>query len=100
VILKEKKITEFKLKMSQFSVVDKVDFFKQTSELICSGLITTFVSKDKLERDYRKLENKLKMEQAQKKELQIKKTKLGKKVIEMNKETGNSTLNTLLEKKT
>ena len=29
-----KKITEFKLNMNQFSVVDKVDFFKKTSELI------------------------------------------------------------------
>ena len=42
-----KKIIEFKLNMSQFSVVDKVDFFKQTSELICSNLISTIVSKDK-----------------------------------------------------
>ena len=31
----KKKITEFKLNMNQFSVVHKVDFFKQTSDLIC-----------------------------------------------------------------
>ena len=54
-----KKITEFKLNMSQFSVVDKVDLFKQTSELIFSNLISTTVSKDKLFRDFKKLENKL-----------------------------------------
>ena len=46
--------------MSQFSIVDKVDFFKQTSELICSDLINTSASKEKLQRDFRKLENKLK----------------------------------------
>ena len=40
-----KKITEFKLNMSQFSIVDKVDLVKQTSELICSDLISTSVSK-------------------------------------------------------
>ena len=55
-----KKITEFKINMSQFSVVDKVDFFKQTSELICSNLISTSISKDKLFKDFNKLENKLK----------------------------------------
>ena len=53
--------------MNQFSVVDKADFFKQTSELIFSNLISTTVSKDKLFRDFKKLENKLKTEQAEKK---------------------------------
>ena len=64
--------------MNQFSVVDKVDFFKQTNELICSNLINTTVYKDKLFRDFRKLEGRLKTEQAEKKALQIKKTELGK----------------------
>ena len=85
--------------MSQFSIVDKVDLFKQTSELICSDLISTSISKEKLQRDYRKLENKLKTKQAEKKELQIKKTKPEKKIVEMNNETRNSTLNTLMEEK-
>ena len=58
--VQNKKIIEFKLNMNQFSVVDKVDFFKQTSELICSNLINTTVSKDKLFRDFKKLEGKLK----------------------------------------
>ena len=52
-----KKITEFNLNMSHFSVVDKVDLFKKTSDLICSNLISTFVSKDKLFRYIKKLEN-------------------------------------------
>ena len=56
----KKKITEFKLNMNQFSVVDKVDFFKQTSELICSNLIITSISKDNLARDFKKLEGKIK----------------------------------------
>ena len=94
-----KKTTEFKLNMSQFSIVDKVDLFKKTNELICSDLIITFVSKEKIQRDFRKLENKLKTKQVQKKTLQIKKTELEKKTVEMNKETGNNTLNTLMEEK-
>ena len=52
--------------MNQFSVVDKVDFFKQTSEFICSNLISTSVSKDKLVRDFKKLEGKINTEQAEK----------------------------------
>ena len=55
------------MNMNQFSVVDKVDFFKQTGELICSNLINTTVSKDKLFRYFRKLEGRLKIEQAEKK---------------------------------
>ena len=94
-----KMITDFKLNMSQLGIVDIVDFFKQTNELTCSELISTFVSKEKLQRDYRKLESKLKTEQGEKKGLQIKKTKLEKNIVEMNKETRNSTLNTLLEEK-
>ena len=62
--VQNKKITEFKLNMNQFSVVDKVDFFKHSSDLICSNLINTTVSKDKLFRDSKKLEGKLKIDQA------------------------------------
>ena len=94
-----KNITEFKLNMSQFNIVDKVDLFNQTSELICSNLISTFVSKENIQRDLRKLENKLRTEQDEKKALQIKKTELEKKIVEVNKETANNTLNTLLEEK-
>ena len=93
-----KKITGFKLNMSQFSVVDKVDFLKQTSEIIFSNLIRTIVSKDKLFRDFKKLENKLKIEQAEKKALQIKKSELEKKIMEINKGAGNDTINTLILK--
>jgi len=85
--------------MSQFSVVDKVDFFKQTSELICSDLIATSVSKDKLYRDYKKLENKLKTEAAEKKALQIKKAKLDKKILEENKEIGSNNMTLLLQER-
>jgi hypothetical protein len=94
-----KKIIDFKLNMSQFSIDYKVDLFKQTSEMICFDLINTFVSNEKIQRDYRKLENKLKTKQAEKKELQIKKTKPEKKIVEMNKETRNSTLITLPKEK-
>ena len=70
---RKKKITELKLNMNQFSVVDKVDLFKQTNELIYSNLISTNVSKDKLFRDFRNLEGRLQTKQAEKKALQIKK---------------------------
>ena len=56
----KRKVTEFKLSMNQFSVTDKVDFFRQTSELICSNLISTSVSKGKLFIDVKKLEGKVK----------------------------------------
>lgn len=56
----DKGIIEFKLNMSQFSIVYKVDFFKQTSELICYDLIAPSVSKDKLFRENKKLQNKVK----------------------------------------
>lgn len=85
--------------MSQFSVVDKVDFFKKISELICSDLIATSVSKDKLYREYKKLENKLKTEAAKKKAMQIKKAELDKKILEQNKETGSNNMTLLLQKR-
>ena len=66
-----KKVTEFEINMIQFSIVDKVDLFKKKSELICSDLINTSISKYKLHRDFKKLENKLKTEWAEKKALQI-----------------------------
>jgi len=53
------RVTEFKFNMSQFSVIDKVDLFKKTSELICSDLISTYVSKDKSQRDFKKLEKNI-----------------------------------------
>lgn len=62
-----KMIAEFKLNMSQFSIVDIVDLFKQTRELTCSELISTSVSKENLQRDYRKLESKLKTDKVRKK---------------------------------
>ena len=92
-----KKINEFNLNMIQFSMMDKVDFYKQTSELISSNLISTIVSKDKLFRDFKKLENKLKIEQVEKKALQIKNSKLEKKIVEINKGVGNDSINTLIQ---
>ena len=67
--VQKKKIIKFKLHMNKFNVVDKVDVFKQTSELICSNLINTTVSKDKLVRDFKKIEGKLTTKQAKKKDL-------------------------------
>ena len=74
------KITKFKFNMGQFCVVDKVYLFKQASEMICLDLISTYVSKDKLQRDFKRLENKLKTESTKKKALLIKKSKLEKKI--------------------
>ena len=48
----EDKVIEFKFNMNQFSISDKVDLFKKTSELICSDLISASVAKDRLQKDY------------------------------------------------
>lgn len=72
--LSKEKGTEFKLNMCQFNVLDRVDFFKKTSQLICSDLINVFVSKEKLQRYFRKMERKLKTENTKKKYLKIKNT--------------------------
>ena len=95
----KKKIIELKLNMNQFSVVDKVYFFKQTSELICSNLISTSVSKDKLVRDFKKLEGKIKIEQAEKKDLQIKKAELEKMIVEINQGNTSEVMNMMVEEK-
>ena len=95
----KKKITEFKLNMNQFSVVNKVDFFKQTSELICSNLISTIVSKDKFFRDFRKQEGRLKTEQAEKKALQIKKIELEKNIVEISQGLENEAMNKIVQEK-
>ena len=93
------KVTEFKFNMSQLCVVDKVDFFKQTSDLICSYLISTFISKDKLHGYFKKLENKLKTGSAEKKALLITKIELENNIIEINKSSGNETFNSLIQGK-
>ena len=66
---------------------------------MCSNLISTTVSKDKLFREFRKLEGKLKTEQAEKKALQIKKTKLEKKIVEINQGKGNESMNKIVKDK-
>ena len=92
----KKKIIEFKLKTNQFSVFDKVDFFKQTSELICSNLISTIVSIEKLFRYFKKMEGKLKTEQTEKKALQIKKTNLEKNIVEITQGARNEAMNKIV----
>ena len=94
-----KKITEFKLNMGQFSVIDKVYLFKQTSEIMFSDLISTFVSKDNLQRDFKRLEKKFKIESAEKKALLIKKYELEKKIKEISKGKGKETLNNIILEK-
>ena len=97
--VQKKMITEFKLNMNQFSVVDKVEIFKLESELICSNLISTIVSNNKFIRDFKKLEGKLKIEQAKKNALQIKKSELEKKIIEINQGKGSEEMINIVEEK-
>ena len=75
----EDTVTEIKFNMNQLSISDKVDMFEQTSELICSDLISASTAKYRLQKDYKKLENILKIEVAEKKAMQIKKIELKKK---------------------
>lgn len=95
----EKEITEFKLNMVQFSIVDKVDFFKQTSELICSNLIATLVSKDKLFKENKKLQDKVKTQNAKKRALQIKKDQLEKKLLDQSKQNGDNNMTLLIQER-
>ena len=85
--------------MNQFSVDDKVDLFKQTSELTYLNLISTIVSKDKLFREFKKLEGKLKTKQAEKKDLQIKRIDLENKIVEINKGVGHEGMNNIIQEK-
>ena len=89
------KVTKFKLDMSQFNVMGRVDFFKQTS----ANVVNVFISKEKLQKNFKKLESKLKTETAENKALQIKKIDLEKKIIEMNKDRGNEVITSLLQEK-
>ena len=95
----EDKVTEIKFNMNQFSISDKFDTFKQTSELICSNLISALVAKDRLQKDYKKLENKLKTEAAKKKAMQIKKIELEKKVLQVTKGNADDALNKIILEK-
>ena len=85
--------------MSQFSIVDKVDLFKQTSELICSNLIATLVFKDKLFRENKKLQNKVKTQNVEKRALQIKKDQLEKKLLDQSKQARDSNLTLLIQER-
>ena len=85
--------------MNKFSISDKVDLFKQTSELICLDLINASVAKDRLQKYYKKLENKLKTEAAEKKAMQIKKIELEKKVFPITKGNVDDALNKIIAEK-
>ena len=64
-----------------------------------SNLISTIVSKDKLVREFKKLEGKLRTKQDEKKGLQIKKSELEKKIIEINQGKGAEAMNKIVEEK-
>ena len=85
--------------MNQFSVSDKVYLFKKTSELIWSDLISASVAKDRLQRNYKKLENKLKTEVPDKKAIKIKKTKLEKNILQISKGNADDALNKVISEK-
>lgn len=85
--------------MNQFNISDKVDLFKKTNELICSNLIIASVAKDRLQKDYKKLENKLKTQVAEKKAIQIKKIELEKKVLQISKGNADDALNKIISEK-
>lgn len=57
------------------------------------------MSKDKLVKDFKNIEGKLKTEHAEKKDLQIKKSKLEKNIIEINQGKGNESMNKIVEEK-
>lgn len=83
--------------MSQFSVLDRVDFIKQTSQFICLDLINVSISKEKLQKYFRNPESKLKTETTEKKSLQIKNTKLEKNILECKKDPSNEAISSFLQ---
>ena len=85
--------------MNQFSISDKVDLFKQTSELIWSDLISASVAKDRMQKHYKKLENKLKTEVVEKKAMHIKNIELEKKVLQITKGNADDALNKIILEK-
>ena len=95
----EDKVTEIKISMNQFSISDKVDMFKHRSELICLDLISASVAKDRLQKDYKKLENKLKTKVAEKKVIEIKKIELEKKVLQITNGNADIPLNRIILEK-
>ena len=62
-------------------------------------LINASVSKDRLQKDYKKLENKLKTKATEKKTMHIKKIELEKKVLQITKGNANDALNKIIAKK-
>lgn len=62
-------------------------------------MINTSISKDKLVRDFKKLEGKIKTEQDDKKALQIKKADLEKNIVEINQGNALEAMNKMLEEK-
>ena len=64
-----------------------------------SNLTNTSISKDKLVRDFKKLERKIKTEQVEKKALQIKKAELEKNIVEINQGNGLEEMNKMVEEK-
>ena len=95
----EDKVTEFKFNMNQFNITNKVDLFKKTSELICSNLIIVSIAKDRMQKDYKKLENKLKTRVVKKKAIQIKKIELENKILQISKENADDALNKVISEK-
>ena len=62
-------------------------------------MISTSVSKDKLFRDFKKLEGKIKTKQAKKKALRIKKAELEMKIVEINQGNAKESMNKMVEEK-
>lgn len=57
------------------------------------------MAKDRLQKDYKKLENKLKTEEAEKKAMQVMKIELEKKVLQITKGNADDSLNKIIVEK-
>ena len=60
----EDKVVEMNLRMDQISVPNKIHFHRQTTEVLCHGLLQSILSNKKIEAKVTKLEEKLKKEKA------------------------------------
>lgn len=85
--------------MSQFGIVDRVDFFKHAGEMICFDLINVSTSKEKLQKNLSKLERKLNSKVLEKMNFQIKKEELENQVLELVNDGANDTIPSLIQEK-
>lgn len=96
----EEKVAEMKLRMDEISVLDKIHFHRQTSEVLYQDLLQSILSNKKLESKVIKLKEQLKKKKAMGKAWQTQIKKLEADLMEMGVKPNNQNpVKKLLEEK-